>query len=97
MKFFLALVFSFSLFLIPAHLHAQVAPSESTGTVEQQPLISNVFYETDVKEALAAIAGQSGINIVTDQTVYGFISLELVNVPFEEALRRVLAPFGLTF
>lgn len=97
MKFSLLFVFSFFLFLNPTNLYAQVAPPESTEAVEQQPLISNVFYETDVKEALAAIAGQSGTNIVTDQTVYGFISLELVNVPFEEALRRVLAPFGLTF
>jgi type II secretory pathway component GspD/PulD (secretin) len=29
--------------------------------------------------------------------VYGFVSMEIVEVPFEEALKRLLAPFGLTF
>ncbi len=97
MRFSFVLLFCFFVFFVSTNTPAQIAPPDSSEAVEQQPLISNVFYETDVKEALAAIAGQSGINIVTDQTVYGFISLALVDVPFEEALRRVLAPFGLTF
>jgi type IV pilus assembly protein PilQ len=64
---------------------------------EEQLLITNVFYETELREALAAISGQSGINIIADQTVSGFITMELTDVPFEEALRRILAPMGFTF
>jgi type IV pilus assembly protein PilQ len=56
-----------------------------------------VFYENDIREALAAISSQSGINIIPDQTVYGFITMELVDVPFEEALRRILSPLGFTY
>jgi type II secretory pathway component GspD/PulD (secretin) len=89
-RFFAFLVFSFFLFVYSFNSFAQSLPQD-------QPLITNVFYETDIREALAAISAQSRIHIVTDQTVYGFISLELVDVPFEEALRRILAPFGLTF
>ncbi len=95
---------SFVLVLLPFFLFvpwiepgAQPPPSASPVTVEEEVLITNVFYETDLREALAAISAQSGINIVADQTVYGFISLELVDVPFEEALRRLLTPFGLTY
>ncbi len=93
---FLLILLPFFLFVPWIDSEAQPPPSGSV-TVEQQVLITNVFYETDLREALAAISAQAGINIVADQTVYGFISLELVDVPFEEALRRLLAPFGLTY
>ncbi len=96
---FTFLLVSFFLVALPVGSPAQT-PSSGYGSsvsIEEQPLITNVFYETDVKEALAAISAQSGINIVTDQTVYGFVSMEIIDVPFEEALKRLLAPFGLTF
>ncbi len=99
MRFFLFFFFSFFLFIPSIDTYAQFTPSESESleVIEKQPLITNVFYETDVREALAAISAQSGINIIPDQTAYGFISLELIDVPFEESLRRILAPLGLTF
>lgn len=99
MKFSTILLASFFLVIISIDSPAQVSSPQyqSPVTYEEQPLVTNVFYETDVREALAAIAAQSGINIVTDQTVYGFISMEIIDVPFEEALRRLLAPFGFTF
>ncbi len=98
-RFFTFLLASFFLVAVSVDSPAQTPSSGygSSPSFEEQPLITNVFYETDVREALAAISAQSQINIVTDQTVYGFISLEMFEVPFEEALRRVLAPFGLTF
>ena len=99
MRFALALVVPFFLFLSSASSYAQFDPSQSESSVvfEEQVLITNVFYETDLREALAAISGQSGINIIADQTVSGFITMELLDVPFEEALRRILAPMGFTF
>jgi type II secretory pathway component GspD/PulD (secretin) len=99
MRFLTFLLVSFFLVIFSIDSPAQISPSQYQNqvTYEEQPLITNVFYETDLREALAAIAAQSGINIVTDQTVYGFISMEIIEVPFEEALRRLLAPFGFTF
>jgi type II secretory pathway component GspD/PulD (secretin) len=98
-KFVVFLALSFFLIAVPLDFPAQVSAVSyaQPQASDEQPLITNVFYETDVKEALSAISAQTGINIVADQTVYGFLSLELVDVPFEEALRRVLSPFGLTF
>jgi type II secretory pathway component GspD/PulD (secretin) len=97
LRSFLLVLLPFFLFVPWIDSGAQTPPSGSPVTVEEEVLITNVFYETDLREALAAISAQAGINIVADQTVYGFISLELVDVPFEEALRRLLLPFGLTY
>jgi len=99
MRFALALVVPFFLFLSSVSSYAQLDPLQAENAVvsEEQVLITNVFYDTDLREALAAISGQSGINIIADQTVSGFITMELLDVPFEEALRRILAPMGFTF
>ena len=99
MRFFLVWLFSFFLLIPSTNSLAQATPSqfESIEAFEDEPLITNVFYETEMREVLAAISGQSGINIIADQTVSGFITLELIDVPFEEALRRILAPMGFTF
>jgi type IV pilus assembly protein PilQ len=99
MRLFVFLLLSFFLFLPLTDSFAQDAPyhSEAPASIEEQPLITNVFYETELREALAAISEQSGINIIADQTVSGFVSLDLVDVPFEEVLRRILAPLGFTF
>lgn len=62
-----------------------------------QPLITNIFYDTDIIQALRDISAQAGIPIIPDVSVQGLVSLEVINVPFEECLRRLLAPNGLTF
>lgn len=99
MRFPLFFLLAFFLFIPSINTGAQITSSqpESLDVIEEQPLITNVFYETDIREALAAISSQSGINIIPDQTVSGFISIELTDVPFEECLRRLLAPLGFTF
>ena len=64
---------------------------------EKSPLVTNVFYETDIREALRDISAQTKIRIIPDETVQGVISVELKDVPLEEALRMILAPGGYTF
>jgi type IV pilus assembly protein PilQ len=99
MRFFPLLAMAFFLFLFTVNTCAQTVPAQpdSSEIIEEQFLITNVFYETELREALAAIAAQSGVNIIADQTVYGFVSMELTDVPLEEALRRILVPLGFTF
>lgn len=63
----------------------------------EQPLVSNVFYETDIRQALQDISAQVKMPIVIDPSVEGFINIELVNVPLEDALQMVLIPLGYTF
>lgn len=64
---------------------------------EQQPLITNVFVDSDIREVLQDIASQAGVPILADDTVAGVVSLELNEVPLEKALEMVLAPLGLTY
>lgn len=58
------------------------------------PLISNVFFETDLRQALQDISMQAGIPIIADNSVQGYITLELNEVPFKTALNRILMVGG---
>ena len=71
---------------------------DSTQTEEsKQPLVSNIFQNTYILDALADISAQTGVTIIPDNTVTGFVSLELDNVPLEKALMMLLLPGGYTF
>ncbi|MCK4546165.1 MAG: hypothetical protein KAW17_01875 [Candidatus Eisenbacteria sp.] len=67
------------------------------GTGEQGPLVTNVFYETDIRQALMDISAQTGVSIVPDAMVQGYVTAELRDVSLENALERLLSPLGLTF
>ncbi len=60
----------------------------------QQPLISNVFVDTELRQVLQDIASQAGIIIIPDQTISGLITCELKEVPLDKALEIVLAGTG---
>src|SRR3989338_11317615 len=62
-----------------------------------KPKVTNSFFETDIKEVLRDISAQTGVKIVADETVQGSLSLELKEIPLEEALRMVLAIGSYTF
>ncbi|MEJ6951227.1 hypothetical protein [Natronospora cellulosivora (SeqCode)] len=64
---------------------------------EEDILVSMMFFETDLREALSEISLQTGINIIPDQTVSGIITADLEDVPIEEALRIVLMSGGYTY
>ena len=76
---------------------AQADPPSSSGAGGNEILIDNVFYETDVRQAIADVAAQSGVNIIVDETVQGLITLEVIALPLDECLRRMLSPLGFTF
>lgn len=63
----------------------------------EQPKISNLWEGTDIKDVLKDCAGDSGINIISDDTVQGIISLEIKDVPLEQALKMILSPLGYVF
>ncbi|NMB16964.1 MAG: secretin [Firmicutes bacterium] len=62
-----------------------------------EPLVSTLFFETDIREALNELVLQTGINIITDETVKGTVTLDLVDVPFEKALKMILLGGGFSF
>jgi len=87
----------------PAELNKPVEPNEAPITSEptEQPvtepdpnrpaLVSNVFFDTDLRQALQDIATQVGVIIVPDETVIGLVTCTLEEVPLEKALQIVLA------
>jgi type IV pilus assembly protein PilQ len=77
-----------------------IVPKPDTVSVidyETQPKISNVWEDTEVKTVLQDCAAQSGINILSDDTVQGTVNLKIDNVPLEKALKMILAPLGYVF
>jgi len=69
----------------------------SQSLLSQEKLISNVFYETDLRQAIQDIAAQAEVNIMADNTVQGFVTMEIVDLPLEQALKRILSVGGYTF
>jgi len=70
-------------------------PVSSEGT--EPPLISNVFFETDLRQALQDIATQAEIPILADDTVQGYVTAEFKDTPLEQALSTILIPGGFIF
>lgn len=60
-------------------------------------LISNIFFDTFIIDALSDISIQAGIPIIADSTVTGFVTLELNEVPLEKALEMILISNGYDF
>ncbi len=66
-------------------------------TEVNQPTVTIMLFETDIRDALNEISLQTGINLVPDQTVSGTVTADIVEVPLEEALRLILIGGGYTF
>lgn len=72
----------------------QSMASETKSLMTNQPLVSNVFVETDIRSVLLDLATQTGVNIIPDNSVEGTISLVLKDVPLETAFDMILYPGG---
>ena len=81
----------------PAATTAAPATPAIARAPDGTPLISNVFFESDLRQALADIATQAGVTIIPDNTVQGSVTAELKEVPLERALEMVLQVGGYTF
>ncbi|GAG38477.1 unnamed protein product, partial [marine sediment metagenome] len=77
---------------------AEPGPTEAgTAVLRAQPKVSNVFMNTDIREAISDIAAQTGVNIVSDASVEGWVTLSLEEVPLERALAMVCLSGGFTW
>lgn len=63
----------------------------------EEKLVTNVFDGADIIGVLRDISAQTGVNIMADATVQGWVTVELNEVPLEKALEMILAPGGYTF
>jgi type II secretory pathway component GspD/PulD (secretin) len=64
-------------------------PAVSQG--QDSTLVSNVFSETDLRQAIEDVAAQAGVNIIADPSVQGVVSATLDNVTVGKALMLLLA------
>lgn len=70
------------------------APVFAADPPEDLPLVSNIFYETDLRQALGDLSAQTGVVVVAAAEVSGYISCEFEEVPLDEALDIMLAGTG---
>jgi len=85
-----------NVYLIEPKLPPPKAPPEKLLPPGERP-ITNMFVDTDIREILRTIAAQAEVNILYDDTVRGYISVDLKEVPLEKALEIICAPGGYTF
>ncbi len=74
---------------------ASIDDSDPNG--DSGPLISNVFYETDIRQALTDLAAQTGINIVPGPKVRGYVTAEFIDEPLDRCLEKLLTPLGFSY
>jgi len=66
----------------------------ATRPAEEPKTVSNVFVDTDLREALQDIASQLEVVIIPDNSVSGVVTCELKEATLDEALEIVLAGSG---
>ena len=72
--------------------------SEEEVQSEGQCKVTNVFVETDLRQALMEISTQCGLPILIDDAVQGYVSsLEIEDMPLEECLGLLLKAGGYFF
>jgi type IV pilus assembly protein PilQ len=64
---------------------------------KKQPLVTNTFVMTDIKEALLDVSEMVGIPIIVDESVYGEVTVDLKDVPLEKALDMILTAGGFVY
>ena len=64
---------------------------------QQEPLVTNIFQDAYILDVLADMSAQTGVSIIADTTVTGFVTVEFTDVPLEQALKMVLMPGGYSY
>lgn len=82
---------------LPPSSEPSAPPPASQRDAEGRPLVTNVFFDTDIRQALSDVAAQTGAIIIPDDTVQGQVSMDLKEVPLEKALDLLLMPGGFVY
>lgn len=59
--------------------------------------VTNIFDSADIISVLRDISAQTGVNILSEPSVQGWVTMELLEVPLEEALDMIAGPLGYTW
>ncbi|MFP4661301.1 MAG: secretin and TonB N-terminal domain-containing protein [Halanaerobiales bacterium] len=60
-------------------------------------LVTALYFDSDIREALNDLMLQSGVNIIADDTVRGLVTIDLQDVPLEKALELILLGGGYSY
>ncbi|MFC1633975.1 type II secretion system protein GspD, partial [Planctomycetota bacterium] len=69
----------------------EVPKTETQERAKKQQLVTNMFFDTPIRQALADISAQTGVIILPDISVQGIVTCELQDVPIKRALEIVLS------
>ncbi len=64
------------------------------GSPSKNGLITNAFYDSELREALRDVGEQAGVTIITTDEVKGLVTLLLADTPLDKALELMLAGTG---
>jgi type II secretory pathway component GspD/PulD (secretin) len=71
---------------------------DTTLVVEQEDyLITNSFFETDLRQVLTDLSMETGVPIIWDTTVEGLVTFDAIDQPLEDVLRSILSPSGYAY
>lgn len=68
-----------------------LAAAAGVATAQDRPLVNNVFFQSDLRQALEDVAAQAAVNIIADPSVQGIVSVTLEDATVERALDLLLA------
>ena len=68
-----------------------LGPTVPQAQAQSQSIVENVFFQTDLRQALEDISAQTNENIIADPGVQGIVSVTLDQVTLDQALDLVLA------
>ena len=80
---------------VPESRLTPVAYSPTVGT--SAPTVTEIFEDTDVRQALQSLASQAEVSLIIDEQVGGVVSALIEDEPFETALRKLTIPLGLVY
>ena len=84
----------FSILIINFSVIATDMEGENKSIGPEKHIVSTIFYETDIREALNELALQTGVNIIYDDSIAGTVTLDLEDVTLEKALDLILLKGG---
>ncbi len=71
--------------------------SSEDSLTQPQALVTNSFFETDLRQVLADLSSQTGVPIVWDAATQGLVTYEANKQPLEDVLKAILTPLGFSF
>jgi type IV pilus assembly protein PilQ len=74
-----------------------IAAADVLEEAQVWPLVTNSFFETDLRQVLIDLSMETEIPILWDATVQGLVTYEAIDQPLENVLKAILFPAGYTF